>query len=60
MFGLGIWELIVILVIVLVIFGAKRLPELGEGLGKFVHGLRSGLQGDGDKDNKDKPGEEKS
>jgi len=59
MFGLGIWELIVILVIVLVIFGAKRLPELGEGLGKFVHGLRSGLQGDNHHD-KDKQGEEKS
>jgi len=44
MFGMGIWELIIILVIVLVIFGAKRLPELGEGLGKFVTGLRSGLQ----------------
>jgi len=46
MFGLGIWELIIILVIVLVIFGAKRLPELGEGLGRFVTGLRSGLQND--------------
>jgi len=57
MFGLGIWELIVILVIVLVIFGAKRLPELGEGLGKFVHGLRSGLQNESDKE---KPGEGKS
>jgi sec-independent protein translocase protein TatA len=56
MFGMGIWELIVILVIVLVIFGAKRLPELGEGLGKFVHGLRSGLQNDSEKD---KHGEEK-
>lgn len=53
MFGMGIWELIVILVIVLVIFGAKRLPELGEGLGKFVHGLRSGLQNGNDKDNPD-------
>jgi len=46
MFGLGIWELLVILLIVLVIFGAKRLPELGEGLGRFVTGLRSGLQND--------------
>jgi sec-independent protein translocase protein TatA len=57
MFGMGIWELIVILIIVLVIFGAKRLPELGEGLGKFVHGLRSGLQNGNEKDN---PGEGKS
>jgi len=44
MFGMGIWELLVILLIVLVLFGAKRLPELGEGLGRFVKGLRSGLQ----------------
>jgi len=48
MFGLGIWELLVILLIVLVLFGAKRLPELGEGLGRFVTGLRSGLQNDDD------------
>jgi sec-independent protein translocase protein TatA len=58
MFGLGIWELIIILVIVMVIFGAKRLPELGEGLGKFVHELRSGLQNEDGK--KKKNGEEES
>jgi len=44
MFGMGIWELLIILVIVLVLFGAKRLPELGEGLGRFVKGLRTGIQ----------------
>ncbi|RMH60396.1 MAG: twin-arginine translocase TatA/TatE family subunit [Zetaproteobacteria bacterium] len=42
----GMPELFVILVIVLVLFGAKRLPELGDGLGRFVRGLRNGLQGD--------------
>jgi len=44
MFGLGIWELLLILLIVLVLFGAKRLPEIGEGLASFVTSLRSGLQ----------------
>jgi sec-independent protein translocase protein TatA len=34
MFGLGIGELLVILVIVLIIFGAGKLPEIGQGLGK--------------------------
>ena len=32
MFGLGIWELLVILGIVVILFGAKRLPMIGEGL----------------------------
>jgi len=36
-------ELIVILVIVLVIFGASRLPQLGEGLGKAIKGFKKGI-----------------
>ncbi len=43
MFGLGMPELIVILVIVLIIFGANRLPQLGEGLGKAIKGFKKGL-----------------
>ena len=40
MFGLGVPEIIVIAVIMLLIFGAKRLPSIGEGLGKTVKELR--------------------
>jgi len=40
MFGLGIGELLVILVIVLIIFGAGRLPEIGESLGKSIRNFR--------------------
>lgn len=40
MFGLGIGELLVILVIVLIIFGAGKLPEIGEGLGRGIRGFR--------------------
>jgi sec-independent protein translocase protein TatA len=40
MFGLGIGEMFVILVIVLIIFGAGKLPELGEGLGKGIRNFR--------------------
>ena len=36
MFGIGMQELLVILVLVLVIFGAKRLPEIGSGLGRAI------------------------
>lgn len=43
MFGLGMPELLIILVIVLVIFGANRLPQLGEGLGKAIKGFKKGI-----------------
>ena len=36
MFRLGIWELIIILSIVVMLFGAKRLPMIGEGLGSMI------------------------
>ncbi len=41
MFGIGIPEIIVIGIIILLIFGAKRLPAIGEGLGKTVKELRN-------------------
>ncbi len=41
MFGLGPTELIIIAVIVLLIFGAKMLPEIGKGLGGAVRELRN-------------------
>lgn len=40
MFGIGIPELVIILVIVLVIFGAGKLPEIGGGLGKAIRNFR--------------------
>ncbi len=45
MFGLGIQELVVILVIVVLLFGARRLPELGSGLGKAIRGFKDSLSG---------------
>jgi len=46
MFGLGIWELLLVLVIILVIFGAGKLPEIGSGLGKGIKNLKTSLKGE--------------
>ena len=53
--GLGIQELVIILVIVMVLFGARRIPEIMRGLGQGVHGFKKGIRGedeptDGDND----------
>ncbi|MDQ7002577.1 MAG: twin-arginine translocase TatA/TatE family subunit [Ghiorsea sp.] len=51
MFGLGTTELILILVIVMVLFGAKKLPALGEGLAKGIKSFRTNISmEDKDKD----------
>jgi sec-independent protein translocase protein TatA len=44
MFGLGMPELIVVLVIALVIFGPSRLPSMGKGIGEAIRGLKKGLE----------------
>ena len=40
MFGIGMPELIIILVIILIIFGAGKLPEIGSGIGRGIRNFR--------------------
>ena len=46
MFGLGVPELLLILLIIVVIFGASKLPQLGRGFGEGIRNFRKGLKGD--------------
>ncbi len=47
MFGnLGFWELLIIFVIIILIFGTSRIPELGRGLGEGIKNFKKSLKGD--------------
>jgi sec-independent protein translocase protein TatA len=57
MFGIGMPELIIILIIILIIFGAGKLPEIGSGIGK---GIRNFKKATSDKTEELTPPEEKN
>ena len=42
---LGMWEILIILVVVLLIFGPRRLPEMAKGIGQSVREFRKGIKG---------------
>ena len=46
--NIGWGELLIILLIVLLVFGASRLPQIGEGVGKAIKNLKRGLASDDD------------
>ncbi len=48
--ALGIPELLIILAIIILIFGASRLPELGKGIGKGIKNFKEANRSAGDKD----------
>ena len=52
MFGLGTSELIIILILVLIIFGAGKLPQVGKSLGQGLRNFKDGMK-DGDKGEND-------
>ena len=53
---LGTWEIILIVLVVVLLFGGKKIPELMKGLGKGVKNFKEGMNGNeenGDKDKKE-------
>lgn len=44
--GIGTTELLVILVILIILFGGKKLPELGKGIGEAIKEVKKGLKND--------------
>ena len=49
MFGIGMPELIIILIIILIIFGAGKLPEIGSGIGKGIRNFKKATKESPDK-----------
>jgi sec-independent protein translocase protein TatA len=53
LFGpIGAWEIVLILLIVVFLFGARRIPEIARGLGEGIRGFRSSLKGEDDTESK--------
>jgi sec-independent protein translocase protein TatA len=44
-FGVSIWELMILMIVLLLIFGAKRLPEMGRSLGKGMREFKDSISG---------------
>lgn len=47
-FGIGIWELLILLLVLLLVFGPKRLPEMGRQLGKGMREFKESVSGKDD------------
>lgn len=60
MFGLGATELIIILLIIIVIFGAKKLPEIGSGLGRGITNFKKAMKEPGSLESKTSDEEKRS
>jgi sec-independent protein translocase protein TatA len=54
MFGFGHWELLIILAIALIIFGAGKLPDIGSGMGRAIRNFKKGVN-DAEKEIKEEP-----
>lgn len=55
--SLGPWQIVLIVAIVLIFFGPKRIPGLGKSLGEAIRGFRKGVKEDLDSDDENSPSE---
>jgi sec-independent protein translocase protein TatA len=53
--GISIWQLLIVLVIVLLLFGTKKLRNIGSDLGGAIRGFRSSMKEGGEKDQESDP-----
>jgi TatA/E family protein of Tat protein translocase len=51
-FGIGIWELVILMVVLLLVFGAKRLPEMGRSIGHGMREFKDAVTGSNDEPEK--------
>lgn len=58
-FGIGMQELLIILLICLLVFGAARLPEIGKALGKTIKEFKKSIKGIGSDEEEEKKEEKK-
>jgi sec-independent protein translocase protein TatA len=54
-FGFGIWEIILIFAVLILVFGARRIPEIGRGLGEGIRNFKGSVKGDSDDPDKRLP-----
>ena len=47
--GISMWQLLIVLAIIILLFGTRKLPNLGSDLGKAIKGFKSSMQPSGDK-----------
>ena len=56
----GPWQIVIIAVIILLLFGGKKIPELMKGVGKGIKEFKEGINPDEDKEKEDKEKEDKN
>jgi sec-independent protein translocase protein TatA len=56
-FGVSVWEILILLLVALLIFGPKRLPEMGRSLGRGLREFKDSISGKGDDDVDEVPAE---